>query len=160
MSTHQVSYPRAAKKSITEESGRPGTCRSNVGCEAMEEPCTKRIRPCGPEGSPAFLFHRNNFTSPSLVVQCSLPLMRSGLFILVISKIGVIPGPEPTGPAFGRPDDRLREGTWNPCFETRTSCAPQHEGLHPEERAQRASRRMDSELATSWRPGMTQRMRG
>ena len=26
----------------------------------------------------------------------------------------VIPGPEPTGPAFGRPDDRLRAGTWNP----------------------------------------------
>src|SRR6516165_9166210 len=87
MSTHQVSYPRAAKKSMTEESGRPGTCRSNVGCEAMEDPCTNRIRPCGPEGSPVCLFHRNSFTPPSLVVQCSLPVMRSGLFMLMLSDL-------------------------------------------------------------------------
>ena len=26
----------------------------------------------------------------------------------------VIPGPEPPGPAFGRPDDKLREGARNP----------------------------------------------
>src|SRR5438105_7207904 len=87
MSTHQVSYPRPAKKSMTEESVRPGTCRSNVGCEAIDEPCTNRIRPCGPEGSPAFLFQRKSFAPPSLVAQCSLPVMRSGLFMLMISKI-------------------------------------------------------------------------
>src|SRR5258708_5269112 len=81
MSAHQVSYPRAAKKSITEESGRPGTCRSNVGCEAMDDPCTNKIRPAGPEGSPAFLFHRKSFPPPFLVVQCSVPAIRSGLFM-------------------------------------------------------------------------------
>src|SRR5258707_714745 len=85
MSTHQVSYPRAAKKSITEESGRPGTCRSNVGCEAMDDPCTNKIRPAGPDGSPAFLFHRNSFTPPFLVVQCSVPVIRSGLFMPITS---------------------------------------------------------------------------
>src|ERR1700730_9011422 len=81
MSTHQVSYPRAAKNSITEESGRPGTCRSKVGCEAMDDPCTKRIRPAAPDGSPACLFQRKSFTPPSFSVQCSVPLMRSGLFM-------------------------------------------------------------------------------
>src|ERR1700738_2660151 len=87
MSTHQVSYPRAAKKSITEESDRPGTCRSKVGCEAMDDPCTNKMRPEGPEGSPACLFHRNNFTAPSLVVQCSVPEMQSGLFMLLQSPL-------------------------------------------------------------------------
>src|SRR5262249_51130077 len=81
MSRHQVSYPRAAKKSITEESGRPGTCRSKVGCEAMDEPCTNRIRPAGPAGSPACLFHMKSFAPSSLCAQCSVPLMRNGLFI-------------------------------------------------------------------------------
>src|SRR5687768_7610255 len=72
---HQVSKPRAANQSITDESGRPGTVRSKVGCEAMDEPCTKRIVPFGvcPVGG-AFC-HRNSFTSP-LRVQCSVPLMR------------------------------------------------------------------------------------
>jgi hypothetical protein len=30
--------------------------------------------------------------------------------ILTLTIVSVIPGPEPTGPASGRPDDRLREG--------------------------------------------------
>src|ERR1043166_1193342 len=81
MSTHQVSKPRAAKKSIAEESARPGTCRSKVGCEAMEEPCTNRMRPAGPAGSPACLFHRNSRTPPSLVVQCSVPVRRTRSFM-------------------------------------------------------------------------------
>src|SRR5262247_3146277 len=85
MSTHQVSKPSAAKNSITEESWRPGTCRSKVGCEAMDEPCTNKIRPAGPEGSPLFLFHRNSRTSLPLLVQCSSPRMaaagETGLFI-------------------------------------------------------------------------------
>src|SRR5258708_39985785 len=42
---HQVSKPRAVNQSITEESGRPGTFRSKVGCEAIEEPCTKSTVP-------------------------------------------------------------------------------------------------------------------
>src|SRR5215813_11845965 len=84
MSTHQVSKPRRAKKSMTEESARPGTCRSKVGCEAMDEPCTNKILPAGPEGSPACLFHRNRRTSLPLSVQCSSPRMTAageiGLF--------------------------------------------------------------------------------
>src|SRR6266566_7241504 len=84
MSTHHVSQPRAAKKSIAEESARPGTCRSKVGCEAMDEPCTNKILPAGPEGSPACLFHRNKWTSLPLSVQCFSPRMTAagemGLF--------------------------------------------------------------------------------
>src|SRR5262245_54695201 len=73
---HQVSKPRAANQSITEESGRPGTCRSKVGCEAMEEPCTNRIVPLGaPPG--AALFQRKSLTSP-LRVQCSFPCTDEG----------------------------------------------------------------------------------
>src|SRR3954470_1080012 len=77
MSTHQVSKPRAAKKSIADESGRPGTWRSKVGCEAIEEPCTTRIRPAGRDGSAAYFSHMNRRASP-LVVQCSSPRMGAG----------------------------------------------------------------------------------
>src|SRR5947209_20133945 len=72
MSTHQVSYPCLAKYSIAEESGRPGTSRSKVGCDAIEEPCTNRIMPFVAAGSPATLFQRKSLTSP-LLVQCSVP---------------------------------------------------------------------------------------
>src|SRR5262249_5565286 len=69
---------------MAEESARPGTCRSKVGCEAMDEPCTNKILPAGPEGSPACLFHRNRRTSLPLSVQCSSPRMTAvgemGLF--------------------------------------------------------------------------------
>src|SRR6516162_9013098 len=93
MSTHHVSYPRAAKKSMTDESGRPGTCRSKVGCDAMEEPCTNRIRPAGPAGSPAYFSNRNRRTSP-FCVQCSSPRIAAGgatgLFMLVLSFEGAV----------------------------------------------------------------------
>src|SRR3954468_20298469 len=89
MSTHQVSYPCLAKYSIAEESDRPGTCRSKVGCDAIEEPCTNRMVPAGPDGSPAYFSHRNSRTSAPLLVQCSSPFTavvggESGLFILVL----------------------------------------------------------------------------
>src|SRR3954462_8465067 len=77
MSTHQVSKPRSANQSMTEEYGRPGTCRSNVGCPAMEEPCTNRIVPRGFAPAVAFC-HRKRRTAPSLVflvVQCYCPFM-------------------------------------------------------------------------------------
>src|SRR6476646_563631 len=74
MSTDQQSKPRPANQSMAEESGRPGTCRSNVGCAAIEEPCTNKIVPMLLPGSPAHFSHRNSFTPPSLVVQCSSPL--------------------------------------------------------------------------------------
>src|SRR5215831_15741567 len=67
---------------MTDESGRPGTCRSKVGCEAIDEPCTKRTVPMDLAGSPAHFSKRNNFTPPSLVVQCSSPLIAAvGLLI-------------------------------------------------------------------------------
>src|ERR1044071_2510526 len=67
---HQVSKPRAANQSITDESGRPGTRRSNVGCDAIEEPWTNKTVPFASCGSTALFRHRNRRTSP-LRVQCS-----------------------------------------------------------------------------------------
>src|SRR5882757_441636 len=63
---------------MAEESGRPGTCRSKVGIDAIEEPCTNRILPAVLAGSPAHLFHRNRRTSWPLLVQCSSPRMGKG----------------------------------------------------------------------------------
>src|ERR1700691_3431479 len=85
MSTHQQSKFCRAKKSITEESGRPGTCRSNVGCAAMDEPWTNRMVPVVCFGSPAHFSNRNSF-APSLVVQYSSPLIAAadGLVISFI----------------------------------------------------------------------------
>src|SRR5262247_1783222 len=88
MSTHQVSKPRAAKKSIAENSLRPGTCRSKVGCEAIDEPCTNRMVPRVCAGSPAHFSHMNSFTSLPLLVQCSSPRIAAlgvtGLFIVML----------------------------------------------------------------------------
>src|SRR5262245_16604083 len=80
---------------MTEESAHPGTCRSKVGCEAMDEPCTNKILPAGPEGSPACLFHRNRRTSLPLSVQCSSPRMTAagemGLFTVRLLVLDVSP---------------------------------------------------------------------
>src|SRR5215470_3729477 len=79
MSRHQQSKPRRANQSITEESGRPSTCKSNVGCEAMDEPCTNRMVPAALFGSTADFSNMNSFTLPSLPVQCSWPRIAAGL---------------------------------------------------------------------------------
>src|SRR5581483_3315541 len=71
MSTHQQSKPRRANQSITEESGRPGTCRSKVGCAAMDEPCTNKMVPDVAFGSLAYFSNRKSFALASLAVQCS-----------------------------------------------------------------------------------------
>src|SRR5260370_40682817 len=84
MPTHQQSKPRAANQSIAEESERPGTCRSKVGCEAIDEPCTNRIRPAVLAGSAAHLLKRKSFTSP-LRVQCSVPVRRACSFMTLPS---------------------------------------------------------------------------
>src|SRR6266487_5185336 len=111
MSTHHVSQPRAAKKSIDEESARPGTCRSKVGCEAMDEPCTNRILPEGPEGSPPCLFHRNRRTSLPLFVQCSSPRVtvagETGLFIVDSSSGSPPTLPIPAIPRVWESADRI-----------------------------------------------------
>src|SRR5216683_245827 len=73
MSTHQQSKPRWANQSMAEESGRPGTCRSKVGCEAMEEPWTNKTVPVVFAGSPTNFSHKKSFTPP-LLVQCSWAL--------------------------------------------------------------------------------------
>src|SRR3954463_3018176 len=75
---HQVSKPRAANQPMTEESGRPGTSRSKVGCDAIDEPCTNSTVPFFAPAPPApavatgGFCHKNSFTPP-LLVQCSLP---------------------------------------------------------------------------------------
>src|SRR6185295_949574 len=72
MSTDQQTKPRRANQSIADESGRPGTVRSNVGCDAIDEPWTNSTAGF-PSGVPANFSHRNRRTSP-LLVQCSTPL--------------------------------------------------------------------------------------
>src|SRR6202043_4042703 len=92
MSTHQQSKLCRAKKSITEESGRPGTCRSNVGCAAMDEPWTNRMVPAVCRGSPAHFSNMNSF-APSLLVQCSSPLIAAAGFVIsFIVHLHVFPG--------------------------------------------------------------------
>src|SRR5436190_4672334 len=71
MSTVQQAKPRFANQSITDESGRPGTVRSNVGVDAIDEPCTNRTQGL-PSGLPTYFSHRKSLTSP-LWVQCSTP---------------------------------------------------------------------------------------
>src|SRR5215471_14317893 len=57
MSTHQQSKPRRANQSMTEELGRPSTCKSKVGCDAIDEPCTKSMVPRGARIAAAFFEH-------------------------------------------------------------------------------------------------------
>src|ERR1700753_1990683 len=85
----QVSKPRSAKYSIAEECGRPSTCRSKVGCEAIDEPCTNRTVPfLAPPG--ARFSHRNRLASPFLV-QCSWPLILRPPRALVATSFMAVP---------------------------------------------------------------------
>src|SRR5450755_177612 len=72
MSTLQHTNPLRANQSMTDESGLPGTLRSNVGCDAIDEPCTNRIAGL-PADEPTNFSHRKSFTPP-LRVQCSAPV--------------------------------------------------------------------------------------
>src|SRR5215211_3510653 len=72
MSTHQHTKPRRANQSMTEESGLPGTVRSNVGCDAIDEPCTNSTAGL-PSGASTNFSHRKRRTSP-LCAQCSTPV--------------------------------------------------------------------------------------
>src|SRR4030088_2289983 len=72
MSTLQHTKPRRANQSMTEESGLSGTVRSNVGCDAIDEPCTKRIAGL-PSGAPANFSQSKRRTSP-LCVYCPTPV--------------------------------------------------------------------------------------
>src|ERR1700732_624940 len=83
MSAHQQSKPRRANQSMTEESGRPSTRRSKVGCDAIDEPCTNRMVPAVCFGSPAHFSNMNSFTLPSLVVQCSSPLIAAAEIVVM-----------------------------------------------------------------------------
>src|SRR5450759_5809568 len=79
MSKHQVSKPRPAKKSIADEYGRPDTCRSKVGCDAIDEPCTNNTVPSLLRATARFS-HRKRLTPPFLV-QCSWPDMTACVLI-------------------------------------------------------------------------------
>src|SRR5215475_11726141 len=83
---HQVSKPRAANQAIADESDRPGTCKSNVGCDAIDEPWTNRIVPFVSRGSTAPFRHRNSRTSP-LRVQCSVPCTLTSLILTSLLKL-------------------------------------------------------------------------
>src|SRR5258708_10457529 len=72
----QVSKPCSTNHSIAEECARPVTCRSKVGCEAIDEPCTNRIVPRF--ALPECLRQRKSLTSP-LRVQCSVPFIVGGV---------------------------------------------------------------------------------
>src|SRR5438105_4987757 len=72
MSTHQQTKPCFANQSITDESARPGTTRSNVGCDAIDEPCTNSTAGLS-SGAPAYFSHRKSRTAP-LCAQCSVPV--------------------------------------------------------------------------------------
>src|SRR5262245_25214934 len=73
MSAHQQSKPRRANQSMTEELGRPSTCKSKVGCDAIDEPCTKRMVPAALFGLSPYFSNMNSFTLSSLLVQCCSP---------------------------------------------------------------------------------------
>src|SRR5436305_352393 len=77
MSTVQQTKPRRANQSMTDESARPGTLRSKVGCEAIDEPCTNSTAGL-PSGEPTNFSHRNRRTS-CLCVQCSTPVTGSSV---------------------------------------------------------------------------------
>ena len=86
----------------------PGTSRSKVGCEAIEEPWTNRIVALALAGSPAHLFHMKSFTSP-LLVQCSLPVRRCCRVVSFMDRPFTI---VPHGGVFVR---RLRTCPTRPC---------------------------------------------
>lgn len=77
MSTHQQTNPRFANQSMTDESGRPGTVRSNVGVDAIDEPCTNSTAGL-PSGDPTNFSQRKSGTSP-FFVQCSTPVTATSL---------------------------------------------------------------------------------
>src|SRR5580692_180247 len=129
MSTHQQSKFCRAKKSITEESSRPGTCRSNVGCAAMDEPCTNRMVPAVCFGSPAHFSNMKSF-APSLVVQCSSPLIAAAGFVIsFIVHLCSFPGCDAARSGAPPIRDRRRLGV---CNDPRRSAPPLHAALRPE----------------------------
>src|SRR5438128_9210348 len=81
MSTDQQVKPRCANQSITDESARPGTLKSKVGCDAIDEPWTNNAAGL-PSDVPTYFSQRKRRTSP-LCVQCSLPVTAS---LIVFSK--------------------------------------------------------------------------
>src|SRR5258706_15619250 len=99
MSTLQQTKPRWANQSITDESGRPGTVRSNVGCEAIDDPWTNRTAGL-PSGVSTYFSQRNRRTSPPGVfffAQCSTPVTCVALSIgcLIDFRAGLADDPSP-----------------------------------------------------------------
>src|SRR5258706_3761081 len=136
MSTHQQTKPRRANQSITDESGRPGTVRSNVGCEAIDEPCTKSTAGL-PSGEPTNFSHRKRRTSPSevgFVVQWSTPITGSCAMVswlmgvggcLDVARVHLVAGGQMNDPILAGTRTRLdrREAAHNRASPA--SCNPQ-----------------------------------
>ena len=72
---HKPAAAGPARGTLLFVHGRPGTRRSKVGCEAIDEPCTKRSVPLGDSPEGGDFCQRNSLTS-SFRVQCSAPLTR------------------------------------------------------------------------------------
>jgi hypothetical protein len=71
MSTHQQAKPRRANQSITDESGLPGTIKSNVGCDAIDEPCTNSTAGL-PAGESTNFSHKKS-RMPLYDASCATP---------------------------------------------------------------------------------------
>src|SRR5678815_5243492 len=118
---HQVSKPCATNQTIADESARVGTCRSNVGCDAIDEPWTNRIVPFASRGSTALFRHRNSRTSP-LRVQCSVPCTLTSFILTSITKLSC------RRLQSACPGGRFFPGITRPRKETRSGVLP-HSGL-------------------------------
>src|SRR6476620_6731961 len=79
MSTLQQTKPRLANQSITDESGLPGTARSNVGCDAIDEPCTNSSTGL-PAGESTNFSHRKS-RMPLFDASCSTPCTTSSIAV-------------------------------------------------------------------------------
>src|SRR3954447_15576148 len=104
---------------MAEESERPGTCRSNVGCDAIDEPCTNKMVPAGPDGSPAYFSHRKRRTSSPLLVQCSSPFTETfgetAMFISLLLTHPHVSARRKTLHWFASTSIAARSPTWKYC---------------------------------------------
>src|SRR5690242_9439528 len=108
--------------------GGDGACRSKVGVEAIEEPCTNRTVP---RSGPAvrFFSHRKIFWSFLTSIQCSRPLALGAVIAsLIASSLGLVGARKHAQRAFVERDrDALTGGE----FVARMAFHPQ-EGARPD----------------------------
>src|SRR3954469_21994637 len=107
---------------MTEEFGGPtGACRSKVGVEAIEEPCTNRMVPRS--GPAVRRFSHKKIFWPLTLVQCSRPLALGTVIASLMSLSLVVLAREHAELAFIERDrDALAGGK----FLARVALHPQH----------------------------------